>query len=45
MKPQVLPEISSSGSSSWALAEMPSAFMPIFSDSTSATTPRMIGRR
>ena len=27
------------------MAEMPSAFMPIFSDSPSATTPRTIGSR
>src|SRR4051794_28279901 len=39
------PEISSSSSSSCALAERPSALKPIPSDSTSATTPRMIGRR
>ena len=39
------PEISCSSSPSWALAEMPSALKPIFSDSTSATTPRMIGQR
>ena len=39
------PEISFSSSGSWALAEMPSALKPMTSDSTSATTPRMIGRR
>src|SRR5436190_3126421 len=38
-------EIGSSSSGSWALAEMPSALKPSFSDSTSATTPRMIGQR
>ena len=38
-------EIGSSSSGSWALAEMPSALKPIFSDSASATTPRMIGQR
>ena len=38
-------EIGSSSSSSCSLAEMPSAVKPIFSDSTSATTPRMIGQR
>ena len=38
-------EIGSSSSGSWALAEMPSAEKPIFSDSASATTPRMIGQR
>ena len=38
-------EIGSSSSPSWALAEMPSAEKPIFSDSASATTPRMIGQR
>ena len=37
----VPPEICSSSSGSWALAEMPSALKPIFSDSASATTPRM----
>src|SRR3954451_738933 len=37
--------ISSSSSSSWALAEMPSALKPICSDSTSATTPRTTGSR
>jgi hypothetical protein len=36
---------SSSTSSSWAFAEMPSALKPIFSDSPSATMPRMIGSR
>ncbi len=39
------PEISFSSSGSWALAEMPSALKPMTSDSTSATTPRTIGRR
>ena len=38
-------EIGSSSSASWALAEMPSALKPIFSDSASATTPRMTGQR
>src|SRR5215210_3375856 len=38
-------EIGSSSSGSWALAEMPSALKPIFSDSASATTPRMMGQR
>src|SRR3954453_22248648 len=38
-------EISSASSPSWALAEMPSALKPIFSDSARATTPRMTGRR
>ena len=38
-------EIGSSSSGSWALAEMPSALKPIFSDSASATTPRTIGQR
>ena len=37
--------ISASLSSAWALAEMPSALKPIFSDSASATTPRTIGSR
>ena len=39
------PEIGSSSSGSWALAEIPSALKPILSDSTSATTPRMTGSR
>ena len=39
------PEISCSSSGSCALAEMPSALKPMTIDSTSATTPRMIGRR
>src|SRR3954454_22351975 len=39
------PEISCSSSGSWALAGMPSALKPITIDSTSATTPRTIGRR
>src|SRR3954471_6939815 len=39
------PEMSCSSSGSWALAEMPSALKPITIDSTSATTPRTIGRR
>ena len=39
------PEISSSSSPSWALAEMPSALKPMASDSPRATTPRTIGRR
>ena len=39
------PEISFSSSGSCALAEMPSALKPMTSDSTSATTPRTIGRR
>ena len=43
--PRCAAEISSSGSSSCAFAEMPSAFIPIVSDSTSATTPRTIGSR
>src|SRR3954451_5127772 len=37
--------ISSSSSSSWALAEMPSALKPMPRDSNSATTPRTIGSR
>ena len=39
------PEISCSSSATWALAEIPSALKPMPSDSTSATTPRTIGRR
>jgi hypothetical protein len=39
------PEIGSSSSSSWALADMPSALKPMLSDSTSATTPRITGQR
>ena len=38
-------EISCSSSGSWAFAEMPSARRPIASDSASATTPRITGRR
>jgi hypothetical protein len=38
-------EISWSSSGSWALADSPSARMPMASDSTSATTPRITGRR
>ena len=38
-------EISSSSSPSCALAEMPSALKPMASDSNSATTPRITGRR
>ena len=45
VKPQVKPPIGSSSSSSWALAEKASARKPIFSDSPSATTPRMTGSR
>jgi hypothetical protein len=37
--------ISSSCAEAWASAEMPRALKPIFSDSPSATTPRMIGSR
>ena len=42
---QAPPEISCSSSGSCALAEMPSARIPIASDSTSATTPRITGSR
>ena len=42
---QAPPDISCSSPGSWALAEMPSARMPIASDSTSATTPRITGQR
>src|SRR6476646_10480948 len=48
--PQVKPPIcggssSPSSGSIWALAEMASARKPIFSDSASATTPRITGQR
>ena len=39
------PEIGSSSSGSCALADMLSALKPMFSDSTSATTPRITGQR
>ena len=42
---QAPPEISCSSSGSCALAEMLSARRPMPSDSTSATTPRITGRR
>ena len=50
VRPQVKPPIasgssSSSSSASCALAEIASARKPIFSDSASATTPRITGRR
>ena len=45
VSPHMKPDIGSSSSGSWALAEMPSARKPIISDSPSATTPRMIGSR
>lgn len=38
-------EISCCSSGSWALADSPSARMPIARDSTSATTPRITGTR
>ena len=49
VSPHIQPPISSfspsSFSSSWALAEKARARKPIFSDSPSATTPRITGRR
>ncbi len=42
---QVMPPISFSPSSSCALADTPSARKPIWSDCTSATTPRITGSR
>ena len=45
MPAHVAREISCSSSGACALAEMFSAVKPILSDSPSATTPRMTGRR
>ena len=49
VRPHIRPPISSfspsSSSSSWALAEIARARKPIFSDSASATTPRITGQR
>ena len=48
VSPQVKPPISSgspSSSTNWAFAEIASARNPIFSDSPSATTPRITGSR
>jgi hypothetical protein len=42
---QAPPDISWSSPGSCALAEIPSARIPIASDSTSATTPRITGQR